>query len=351
MKNIVYCAIKKVELVNETIYSILSLLRFNEWCNREANIIIITDQVKSFGAVFSKYDNIIFETIQDEIVDEWKRDTDYPFVFKIKAIQYYFNKYKENLLFIDSDTVIIQDISTLFNYIDKNEVVLHAKGLSIDKYLQFNKDKILNDNYFAPTLFYSTLRDNEGLISINSKKYEIPISFTNYNSGVIGWNYCDAYLLDEVLSLSNFIYETYKAGAAEEFAFTYVAWKESKVINTAFKEIFHYNFDKSIRYILAYIFNYYHNDERDGLCKILEEWKMTEDDLNELNLKSDCIKEIAAFNNTIKDNITNNVVRLFFKLGPYSEDNDEFTLDYDKTIVCKLLKKYYKIKLINNQNM
>ena len=128
MRYLLYCAINNPILINETIYSLLSLSK-TSILPPDVRIIILTNLTFPVAIPcedWSKLQSrIIIETISDQlIIDRWTNNGAYRFNIKIEAIRFVLDKYEGDVLFIDSDTILIKDPTPLFDRIRYNQFVL-----------------------------------------------------------------------------------------------------------------------------------------------------------------------------------------------------------------------------------
>ncbi|WP_027629584.1 hypothetical protein [Ruminiclostridium cellobioparum] len=263
MNYLLYCAFGETKYINMAVYSILSYINSYGNPGKEISLVIFTNNVIPFKKALSEYEgNIIYEKISDSTLDDWLNGTNYMPRLKIKSLQYFFEKYTGNVLFIDCDTFHIKNIEHLFDKINDNRFILFSKCPSIREYLKFLGEYFKKYPTDFPFSLYKLCLDLEktGFITDGQKKYSISLSFCEYNSGVIGMNAKYLPLLDEVLNLSDIIYKKYHYWCAEEFAFSYVISQIQEIV-TCEDSIYHYFNDKWCRFILADLFGC--NDEND----------------------------------------------------------------------------------------
>lgn len=128
MKYILYCAINNPILINETIYSLLSLSKTSHF-RPDVRIIILTNltfpATVSCESWFKLQNRIIIETICNQsIIDRWTNNGAYRFNIKIEAIRFILDKYKGDVLFVDSDTIFLKDPTPLFDRIGYSRFAL-----------------------------------------------------------------------------------------------------------------------------------------------------------------------------------------------------------------------------------
>jgi len=298
MNYILYCAFGDQRYINEAIYSILSLFDTLKNCKSNINIVVFSDNTNSFKSVFSENHNVVFEYIPDTLLKEWLNGTGYMPRLKIKALQHFFNKYKDHVIFIDTDTLILDNIDFLFQKINEKQIIMHSKSPAIDNVL--SKCEKLDQNSLTINVrkrlkLYGDIKEN-GFVSDGHIKYEIPTNFSPHNSGVIGMNYGYEYLLNDVLKLSDIIYSKYNFRCAEEFAFTSIA-QRVREITLCEDTIYHYSYAKHCRYIIAYLLKYFHYEDNKELENFLKN-----NDIESLDIFDLKPKDIPYFMHFAEDN-------------------------------------------------
>jgi len=298
MNYILYCCINKEILVSETIYSVMSLSTSFQF-SKEI-VVIITDFDESRFSILRKYENVIIEKISEHTASDWMR----PYIFnvKIRAINYFFNKYRVNVIYSDSDTVHINSLENAFDRINHGEFFLH----SYDR--RFTRDNISLSNvakeqYMAEECkviggekLAKEIIDNGYLI--DRAKYPIYSSFIKGNSGILGINYRYQYILENVYEMANEMYNYYNYINSEEFAFSYAFFQRGNVFKLDNVVMHYYNY-KFIRLLLAYALDYF-----DGSDKNSYEYYVTTTNIGNPPKN---IEQIPSYLRRLKDqNIINN---------------------------------------------
>ena len=329
---ILYCAFRKPELVNETIYSLLSL--YYTCSDLDGiQIIILTDRNMDWSGL-TKYipeakQNLSIAYIEDEVIEEWTNWGTYPFTIKIKAIEYVLKKYKGKLIFIDSDTFILKDIGDLFNKISKDRfVMLFANHLDFWG---------LKETGMYESLFAQIEIKHERMI-FQKDTFEIPLSFRHYNSGIIGICYENYNILEEVLALSNLAFQKYHMVVAEEFAYACTFQKYGR-IHTCDSFVFHYLYAKWARFFGARFFQLYYNQD----YELYLDW-LRKHSIDEFSLPQIDYKDLPAFIHFIDSYIlqNNSLRRDYLYLGGKNSYAEQLLLDEGKRARFAFL--YEKIK-------
>lgn len=294
MCKVLYMVFERECLINQTIYSILSLI---DEVREQDNLIITI--LTNFSK--EKFENILFlknlriDIIDDAELDTWKQNG-YIYNVKIFGIMYYFEKYRENVLFIDSDTIVMKEPDMIYREISKNKCFLNCKYKKLKEYfdLQYVADKRrkidLNELNKA-IRFYNSFKNSQYIM--NNRKYEISPEFCYYNSGVIGLAYENRYILNEVYDLCNILWNEYQFVMSEEFAYSYILTKEKKQIFETKDLLIHYYSFKWIRFLAAMVQNVYIGNDEEIAKQFMKTLKI-KDNLS-LELKKNEIPYLVAF--------------------------------------------------------
>lgn len=271
---IIYCAFSKRRLVYDTLYSIITIFH-KVRLDPRIKIVIYTDQSDLFNKIFLKYKfkfeyQIILENID---LTHFNQFSDYKDVYKIKlyVIKKFFEKYKGNLLFFDSDMYITHDFMSLFNYIKRKEFVLYHTDFSFFEY------------FISKFGSYDDLIMSNGMIYSPKSKYNIPYHYQAYQSGVIGMNYIYKDIINEVIDFYNDFYNCYSIRNSEELSFAYVFQKTNKV-NVASYLISNYSHNDFIRCLIAYFLNIFFDNDEYIFSEILSYYNLSVADINQMNL-------------------------------------------------------------------
>jgi lipopolysaccharide biosynthesis glycosyltransferase len=249
---VVFQAYGTTAIFQEAIYAILSLHRFE--ADRNYQIVIYTDN----KAVFQQYLHkipIIYEPINTNLIKEWRGEKNFVHRFKIKMLQDFFSKYQGNLLYVDTDIVFRQSISSIFTAIAEGQFFMHLAEGQIDQQKGSLSKKI--------TRF---LRNNQFVLSAE-QTLQISAATVMWNAGVIGMNSKQKALVDTVLLLTDAMYAKYQKHIMEQLAFSYCLQNYAEVKPTD-KLIYHYWFFKEFRMVLE---NFFEVNEQKTIEQVIAE--------------------------------------------------------------------------------
>jgi len=239
-------------------------------------VIIYTNYADSFYKEFEKNNfeflsKIIVEEISKSTVNDWVYNG-YPYTIKIKVIEHFFNKYKANALFIDSDFYIKNDITPLYDMIENKEFVMYKYARPVYLTALLGIEDI--------GTFYTFLKH---------PNYAVKRHHIHYFSGVLGINYKYKNVLDDVYALCCQFYKITRNHSSEEIAFSYVFQNIGK-INVAKSFFTGYGSQQFKRIFIGYTFNTFFENDKRYLEELLALFNLKVDFLNELNFTYDDLK-------------------------------------------------------------
>lgn len=291
MSSIIYLALKKDIYIRETVYSILSLVNQQQFNKGKLRIIIMSNYAKNLFNPVLSFKNVEYIELPDKIITDWL-NTDYIYIVKIKALRYYFQMYHDKVLFIDSDTIFLSPLDSLFESISDKKFIMdfpcvknYKDIINSDKEYQLKDDKI----YSKSERQFFCYMDSHGYLD-PEKKYPLNLTVKPSNSGVIGMTYENRYLLDEVEELTNVIWDQHKYISAEEYAFSYI-FSNNGEIEYANKNVFHYWRYKVARLLVAHCLGFFYDDEDELKYKKLLKFL----DIDEKGLEDMEISDIPYF--------------------------------------------------------
>jgi len=241
-KYIVFQAYNSIDIINECKLALLSLIKVDyQFAQKEIEIIIFTDQKEEFN-IFEEALTIHFHLLDQEKVKEFRGDIDFVHRVKIKVLQEVARRYAGLFLYCDTDVLFQFTINELFDKINDSNFYMHLNEGLISK--RSNPILKKTDDF---------LRSGHQLKTSEGKKYFFSNSLIMYNAGVLGFPSNKAYLLNDVLDLTDKMYQLFPKHIVEQFAFSYVLQTNGTVWE-ANEQIFHYWNLKEIRpYIQSFL--------------------------------------------------------------------------------------------------
>jgi len=224
---ILYQAYGKEDIINEAIFSILTILSHSRGKDCNFNIIVYTDKPDLFRAHLNGLSIISYRQINDEELKLWRGEIDFVHRVKIKIIQDFFANHTGNLLYCDSDTYFTSGPSVFFPLIKEGKLLMHINEGRIDS----KKNSIFRK-------IYSFLKNNVFTLP-NGKTLKIPLGTEMWNAGVLGLNASHAPILEDVLQLTDIMYARYNKHIMEQLAFSYF-FQTNQAITATDNIIYHY---------------------------------------------------------------------------------------------------------------
>ncbi len=267
MKALVYCAFGDSRYKKESLYSIKSFQQHRDATNNDCKIIVVTDDKEAYGSI-AGLPTIIIEEVDARLLKEWSLDYTYYVRCKIKCLEYCFERYGCDLLFVDTDTIVLQDISYVFDDIIEGVFYMHSSCTPINKALDAianTRFKDVNHLTLQRIHFYSYIREKNFIFN---GKYPIDVDFVPHNSGIIGIAYKNRDILNTVLEVSDLIFQRFQYQCAEEFALSYVLQNVGE-IRLLENMVFHYPEAKFTRYLVGSILDFYAEGDKEEACNVL----------------------------------------------------------------------------------
>lgn len=237
---IVYQGYGQIDILNELIYSIYTLIKQYDYQQPPQKIIVYTDNIQYLKEFLPDY--IEFKEIDRPQILKWSGPNRFLHRVKVEILKDVFKNYECSILYVDTDTTFLSQPNELFARIDSGNFIMHrnegviAGGANIT----FKKlKKILSDKNLQ-------------------SKVKIPIQTTMYNAGVLGIPYSFKDLLDDVLEKTDILYDHTGIHCMEQLSFSYILNKHSiREIFEAEPYIFHYWNFKEYRAVLDNFFRFY----------------------------------------------------------------------------------------------
>jgi len=256
------------------LYSIYSLSYIS---TNNFNFVIYTDQSKILQQIIDKYNFSFISKIQIQSIDasltkKWSsRGT--PYKDNIEVLRLFYNSYSDDALFIDNDMYFTNSPESLFRLLGNNEFFMHEKiNRLFQRICNFRED--INKNI--------TISNNH--ISFNNKFFIEP-QYYEFSSGIIGLSYRYRYLLDQINTISDTVYDYTNYNDAGNTAFS-ITLQENGKVHTSEQYAKHFGFDFN-RYFLAASMGLFLNEDRKRLEEYLAFYNLNKSFVEKiyLNLK------------------------------------------------------------------
>jgi hypothetical protein len=251
--HIVLQAYRNKDILHECAFALLSLCRHQSREElAELHIAIYTDQPEYFEALRHGL-NIQYKTIDAALLQQWRGTINFVHRVKIEILRDYVKEHQGQVLYLDTDIVFAENINGIFQSIADGKLYMHI----MEGFVQGSDNAILQK-------LSRFLRGNR-FDSFNSA-LRISGCVTMWNAGVLGFSTDHAYLLEDVLAFTDFVYPRFPKHVVEQFAFS-LYFQNTSQIHTAHTHIYHYWNLKELRPILLSFFRFFHTNDWDSLVQ------------------------------------------------------------------------------------
>lgn len=230
---LVYQAYGKIEVLQECIYSISSLLKVYNG-KPTFRILIVTDNENFFNEF--KINNLIAISLPNVQFEKWKGEINFVHRVKIEVLKFVLSKYKGNFIYADTDVHFYKEIDELFQKINVGNTIMCNKEWAINKGRNPIYKRLLN------------------FIKSERNKTNITPETTMFNAGILGFNSSFQANLDNVLVLTDTLYKAQPIFIMEQLAFSYYL-ANNKILTTEGDYTYHFWNFKEFRSIINHIFN------------------------------------------------------------------------------------------------
>ncbi|GAL83035.1 hypothetical protein CHU_0606 [Sporocytophaga myxococcoides] len=237
---IVYQSYGQIDIINELIYSIYTLIKQYDYQQPPQKIIVYSDQIQYLKKYLPEY--IEFKEIDRPQILKWSGPNRFLHRVKVEIIKDVFKNYECSILYADSDTTFLSRPDELFSKIDSGNFIMHK-----------NEGLIASGSNITFKKLKKILKDKD-----LQTKIKIPTETNMYNAGVLGIPYSYKNLLDDVLEKTDLLYDHTGIHCMEQLSFSYILNEHSlgKIV-LAEPYIFHYWNFKEYRAVLDNFFTYY----------------------------------------------------------------------------------------------
>ena len=222
MKSIVvYQAYGPSFILEQNLFSVLSLFRQHKDFTQVEKILIYTDNQPYFASYLGSCPQVQYEPITAERLAAWRGDIQFVHRVKIEMILDAAVKFPQhNLFYLDGDTYFTKDPSDLLTQIDARHSIMHEA----ENIVNLGRDPLSK----KVAKFLKKFEFEHA-----GKKMQIPVSMTMWNAGVLGISPAFFPSLKFVLNLTDQSYSKYKKHVMEQMAFSYFLAAQSQILSGA----------------------------------------------------------------------------------------------------------------------
>jgi hypothetical protein len=238
---ILYIAHTDLGYINECRFSLLKFLSvYNLKPPADTAVVIYTDHPALFENFIPFFYRFEIEEVTGERIKEWKGEKGYIHRAKLKMTQDFFSKYTGNLLFFDTDTYITSPIQDIWKDIEAGGLYMHQCEGVIDQ--KQNPEFKKWDTFLQ-----------KAEVWFGGKKFMYSPQFQIWNSGVLGLHSSYAQLMEDIILLTDSIYQQFPKHITDQVAWSYCL-QSAGTIKSAQKQVKHYWNLKEFRNLLHLFF-------------------------------------------------------------------------------------------------
>lgn len=269
-----YCALGNKKYVKEACYSIASLISANKNIGIPFRVAFMVTAIDDVHPKIANNEYVDIINISETIKQSWIGSLGYVYRIKIRAIQMLFEQHPDaNIIFIDTDTVVLKELSPLIKHIDDGGFLMYSRCQDIAKAIQMTenvaKSDISSHTYLRIQTYKKVLA--LGRIGDDHHSYPKPNPLFFYNSGVIGLNSRHQDLLEDILNLNDLMVKKFAYGAEEEMAFSWIFQLHGEIRICDDEYLYHYVENKKSRLVIGYLFDMLYDDDKEKLKLFLDE--------------------------------------------------------------------------------
>jgi hypothetical protein len=235
---LLYLAFGK-EYIQECKYSILKLLEFYNLRPPKIQVHVLTDKPQEFESLIPFFYHFEIKNLTNTEMEECRGMPPNNYRVKAIAIKRFLDTHAGNVLFCDTDTVLLRPLEPLFADITNGGVYMH----------QF-EGEIAADSAFKK-LHTRLTGDTAAMAEVLSFASEP--KWYMWNSGVVALNHDRKELLADVVKLTDYIYSKARNHTSEQLAISYCLSKAG-TIQEAAPYFYHYWNLKEFRQLLKTFF-------------------------------------------------------------------------------------------------
>ena len=226
---ILYQAYGKKNIFNQVLFSILTLHYHTKNEINKLKIVVYTDNPEFFSD-YTDALNLQIEILTTQIIEQFKGKNNFIHRVKVCVIRDCIEKFKSNIFYLDSDTFFKESPLTLISQIDRATSIMNSNDYDL-----LHADELYENEDWLK--IRRAIRDFEYVVE--GKSINIPLTTRMWNAGVIGISFENREVLNDVLDLTDQIYNNKKVFTAEQFAFSYFLQNRTQLTNTS-DVIMHY---------------------------------------------------------------------------------------------------------------
>ncbi len=213
----VYQAYGKKTILDQTLYSILSVIPFIQKENLNVHIVIYTDNSSYFQKFLSSFDFIHYEPLSDERRKTWLGKLKFVHRLKIEMLKDCAQKYKGHILYLDGDT-----------YFTKSPQLVIERILPSISVMHICEDQLKPAKLLLTKKLYKFLYKTP--IHVDGEMLKFKEETQMWNAGVIGVHQSFTWVFDKIIKMTDELYSRYPKHIMEQFAVSYFLQKHTHIV-------------------------------------------------------------------------------------------------------------------------
>ncbi len=242
--HIVYQCYGHESIFHECAFSLLSLARASsKEFLADCDIWIYTDRPEWFTTFKDNDLPLNFRKITEQEIKKWRGAINFTHRVKIEVLRDLCNHVDGNMLYLDTDTILLESLDSVFKHIDDGALYMHtAEGKISDE----GNPVLKKLNAYLKQQKHYTAKTG----SVNNLQM--------WNAGVLGFNTGQQRMLADVLAFTDKVHSEFPKHIVEQFAFSFY-FQQAADIKAAAPYILHYWNLKEVRPVLKSFFEYFRN--------------------------------------------------------------------------------------------
>lgn len=226
------------DYINECIYSILRMLELYNLRPPKFSIVVFTDEPQKFENLIPYFHQFSIKTISANDLKKWRGQPPNNYRVKALVIKEFLSSIQGNLVFCDTDTILLKPIEPLFRDIENDCAFMHTY-----------EGEIIENSCFKKLHRKLT---NPKVSSIQFSDFNTKSKWEMWNSGIVALN-TNKDLFKDLVSLTDYIFSKVKNHTSEQLAISYLLSKET-LLKEAKSYFYHFWDLKEFRKLLLIFF-------------------------------------------------------------------------------------------------
>jgi len=249
-------AIQGIDNINKCRYAILKYLDvYNLNPPSDVAIFLYTDQPAYFESFIPYFNQFGIKELSLSQAKEWAGEAGYSGRIKMHTLAEVNSHFHGNVLYLDNNCYLTEPVEDIFSEIEAGNFYMHSclGDLTNSKNAQAQKlNKLLSGNSF---------QSNGNPLQTTDLKL--------FNPSVIGINSSSKEVIEDVIELSDLIYNKYPNPITESFAYSYSFQANNRQVKSCEKSVFYYHDEKPFLRLLRSFFEKNAEESVPNLVKAL----------------------------------------------------------------------------------